>query len=150
VGLCFGEIAEPGGDLLLRFAGETPADPARGFVPSRDYDLYVRGVPGPVGRVNVRTQTTPLIERSNGHIGYRVDAAHRGRHLAERAVRLLFPVLRELGLTTLWITCDPGNAASRRTCERLGANFVDIVPIGEDHEMYARGERERARYRRVL
>ena len=36
---------------------------------------------------------------------------------------------RAHGHSLLWITCNPDNLASRRSCERLGAQYVDIVPV---------------------
>jgi tagatose 1,6-diphosphate aldolase len=70
----------------------------------------------------------------------------RGRHYAERAARLLLPLARRHGMSELWITCNPDNAASRRTCERLGGELVEIVPIPPDHAFYSRGERAKCRY----
>jgi tagatose 1,6-diphosphate aldolase len=50
-------------------------------------------------------------------------------------------------MKTLWITCNPDNYASRRTCERLGAEMVEIVPLPSNNVLYQRGEREKCRYR---
>jgi RimJ/RimL family protein N-acetyltransferase len=47
----------------------------------------------------------------------------------------------------VWLTVDPKNIPSRRTCEILGATFVETVRIPKDHEMYAQGARHRRRYR---
>ena len=71
----------------------------------------------------------------------------RGRHYAERACRLLLPLARAHGMQTLWITCNPENVASRRTCERLGASFIDVVALPANHMLYQRGERVKCRYR---
>ena len=84
------------------------------------------------------------------HLGYHVYPPARGRHLAERACRLLSGLARRHGMRTLWITCDPANAASRRTCERLGMRYVETVPVPESDPLYARGEREKCRYRLEL
>jgi tagatose 1,6-diphosphate aldolase len=83
----------------------------------------------------------------NGQMGYMVYPPARGRHFAERAVRLLFPLARRHGINPLWITCNPDNFASRRTCERLGGQLVEIVPVPAENALYARGEREKCRYR---
>ena len=66
---------------------------------------------------------------------------------AERAARLLLPLARAHGQQTLWITCNPDNAASRRTCERLSASYVDVVPVPRDNALYSQGDREKCRYR---
>jgi len=49
-------------------------------------------------------------------------------------------------MRTLWITCNPDNAASRRTCERLGAKLVNIVAIPGDHPFRMRGETAKCRF----
>ncbi len=81
------------------------------------------------------------------HIGYAIDEAHRGHRYAARAVRLVVPLAQRVGISPIWITCDPENTASCRTCEIVGAEFVETVAIPHSHEMYAEGARFRSRYR---
>jgi tagatose 1,6-diphosphate aldolase len=50
-------------------------------------------------------------------------------------------------LNELWITCNPENVASRRTCEFAGAEFVEIVDLPTNIDMYLEGERQKCRYR---
>jgi predicted acetyltransferase len=50
-------------------------------------------------------------------------------------------------LQTVWITCNPDNWASRRTCELAGAELVEIVDLPEDNDMYRKGKRRKCRYR---
>jgi tagatose 1,6-diphosphate aldolase len=63
---------------------------------------------------------------------------------------LLLPLARRHGLEILWITCDPDNIASRRTCELAGLELVEIVDVPEHMDMYQRGERRKCRYRLYL
>ena len=56
------------------------------------------------------------------------------------------PLAKANGLSELWITCNPDNLASRRTCERLGAELVDIVPVPFDHPLWSRGDVAKCRY----
>ena len=83
----------------------------------------------------------------SGNVGYHVYPPARGRHFAERASRLLFGLARRHGMERLWITCNPDNLASRRTCERLGMHLVDTVPVPDTDPLYARGDRLKCRYR---
>ena len=85
-----------------------------------------------------------------GHVGYAVFAPARGRRLAARAVRLILPLARRHGMHELWITTNPDNAASRRTCERLGASYVETVDVPRGSSLFARGERQKCRYLLVL
>lgn len=82
-----------------------------------------------------------------GHIGYTVEPPHRGRRYAARSVALLVRLARRHEMSTLWITCDPDNAASRRTCELTGAELVEIVDVPRDDEIYREGSRQKCRYR---
>jgi tagatose 1,6-diphosphate aldolase len=128
--------------------GRQKPDPANGVVPcyhfwmlSRSTDLAI------AGGIALRIGHTVDVECYYGHVGYHVYPSCRGHHYAERACRLLLPLARRHGLRPLWITCNPDNAASRRTCERLGARLIEIVQVPSDHALYLRGEREKCRYR---
>lgn len=103
-----------------------------------------------VGGVGLRISSTPSIERYYGHIGYHVYPAARGHRYAERACRLLLPLARHHGFKRIWLTCNPDNIASRRTLERLGARYVEDVPVPEDDPLYERGEIIKSRYRLEL
>jgi tagatose 1,6-diphosphate aldolase len=48
---------------------------------------------------------------------------------------------------TVMITCDPENLPSKRTLEKLGAQFVDEVPVPENDPHYVRGSRTKLRFR---
>lgn len=133
--------------------GRQPADPVRGWVPQynfwmRVHDTTFRRAPVRIaGGIGLRIGTTDPIALYYGHLGYHVYPPARGRHYAERACRLLLPLCRRHGLRTLWITCNPDNVASSRTCERLGMELVDVVPVPEGEALYARGDRHKCRYR---
>jgi len=99
------------------------------------------------GSISMRIGSTRDIEMYFGHIGYNVFPPARGNHYAERSCRLLATLARAHGMHTVWITCNPDNIASRRTCERLGATLVDIVKLPPSNILYQRGEREKCRYR---
>jgi tagatose 1,6-diphosphate aldolase len=94
----------------------------------------------------LRIGTTYDLETYVGHFGYGVYPPARGRHLAERACRLLLPLAKAHGLKRLWITCNPDNWPSRRTCERLGCTLAGVVPVPEGHALYQRGDRYKCRY----
>ena len=67
-----------------------------------------------------------------GHIGYHIDPPFRGQHFAYRACRLIEREIRLSGKTSVVITCDPDNAASRKTCRALGCVWESEVPVDED------------------
>ena len=99
------------------------------------------------GGVGLRIGHGEDIELYYGHVGYHVFPPHRGRHFAERAVRLLLPLARRHGLNPLWITCNPDNWPSLRTCQRLGATLVETVQVPANHPLYQCGEFAKCRFR---
>ena len=75
-----------------------------------------------VGRCELHPQHEPK-QAFIGNIGYCIKPAHRGHHYAALACFLLADIALARGMDYLTITCDPDNAASRRTIEFLGARF---------------------------
>jgi predicted acetyltransferase len=132
--------------------GRQPGDPEKGLVPAYHFWMRLRpesGLPSVTiaGGINLRVAHTTNLEMYLGHIGYTVYPPARGRQYAARAVRLLLPLARRMGINPLWVTCNPENVASRRSCERAGGTFVDVVRLPADHPLYQRGERQKCRYR---
>lgn len=106
-------------------------DPGLGFGDTFDFLVAPHGVRAEAGQISIRLGESPAIAYF-GHIGYHIDPPYRGHGWAERACRLLLPVMHRAGKEKVLITADPTNAASRRTCEKLGAVLLDIVPVPPD------------------
>ena len=113
------------------------------------YRFYMTREPSGVrvGRIELRISNTPDIILYVGHIGYNVDEPYRGNRYAARSCWLLYDLARMHGFTELWITCDPENVPSRRTCELAGGIFVSIVPVPPDHPFYKAGSFAKCRFR---
>jgi len=135
------------GDLELRLRHTAAPDDELGWVPAYMFDMFRKGFEGRIGAIDLRIGNTPGIVLYGGHIGYSVNEEHRGHRYAARAVRLLFPLARRHEINPLWITCNPDNWASRRTCELAGGELVEIVDLPPDNDMYIDGERWKCRYR---
>lgn len=133
------------GTVRLRFVRIVPGDPARGFVPA--YHFRILAVVGDeVGHINFRIGDTEHVRVCAGHIGFEILEPFRGCRYAAEACRAIAPFVRTIYETVI-ITCDPDNHPSRRTIERLGAVFVDEVPVPPDDPHYQRGSRSKRRYR---
>ena len=142
--------------------GRTAADAAKDIAPG--YTFWMRVRPGVAtvsscvpatelviaGSISLRIGHSVNLDRYLGHFGYHVLPGARGHHFSERAARLLAPVARAHGHEHVWITCNPDNIASRRTCERLGAEYVDTVALPRDNALYTQGDRQKCRYRMAL
>lgn len=75
-----------------------------------------------------------------GHIGYTVFPEYRGNHYAGKACLLLFQLARKHNMEYLYITCNPDNYASKKTCEFAGGNLLEIAVLPERNDMRDRGE----------
>ena len=139
----FLEVALPAdGDLSLVLAECTPAESSPWGVPAYSFRMQNPGGEY-LGRIRLRVGWSEDVIRYAGHVGYRVEPAHRGHRYAERACRLIVPLAQWHGMTSLWITCQPDNAQSRRTLERLGAAFVAVIDVPPAYPLDAGAERKK-------
>lgn len=124
--------------VLTRFTDAvTDAPPERQKVPSYHFDICTRAGER-VGECCLRVGYIRRVYYG-GHIGYGIDEPHRGHHYAEQACRILFRLARAHGMEYVYITCDPDNAPSRRTCERLGGELLEIAVLPENNDMREHG-----------
>lgn len=133
-------------NLEVTLVKKVPADPDKGYFPKYEFELKDRATGEIMGQISLRVGNNDNT-KYGGHIGYEVEEKFRGRRLASRALRLLFPLALKHGLNPLWITCNPENIASRKTCELAGGELVEIVDLPEDNDQYKRGERKKCRYK---
>jgi predicted acetyltransferase len=133
-------------DLELVLVKTTPADPIKGYVPAYEFEMRRPGRSQVMGTIRLRIGSTRKL-RYPGHIGYQVKKRFRGYRYAARSCRLLLPLALAHGLKAVWLTVTPRNTPSLRTCEIIGAKYVDTVRIPKEHEMYTMGERYKRRYR---
>ena len=145
------QFLEPGhlsdGYLSLVLDTTTLANPAKGYVPAYTFHIMRMGSDVPVGSIQLRVGDTENVKKYGGHIGYEIYPAFRGHRYASRSCKILIPFAKEHRMETIWITCDPDNIASRRTCEIAGGKLVEIVDVPKDHELYKRGSTQKCRYR---
>jgi predicted acetyltransferase len=133
-------------ELELVLTGKYPADPVTKYSPYYEFEMRLPRMKTRIGVVRLRIDRDEKL-RYCGHIGYEVYEKFRGHRYAARSCRLLFPLALAHGLSAVWLTVDPKNSASRRTCEILGAEYVETLRVPKDHEMYVLGARYRRRYR---
>jgi predicted acetyltransferase len=137
-----GELRD--GELELRTLKLCEAEPEKQWVYGCIMGMYVGE--DLVGQVNLRLQDTDALQRFAGHVGDEVDPDNRGKRYAERACRLLWPLMRAYGFSEVVITCLPDNVASYRTIENLGGVFTGLEEVPTDHEMYQKNPSPRKRY----
>ena len=134
-------------EIILQLVDTQPEDPAKGWVPYYVFHILSSKTGRRAGEIHLRIGDTEHMRLYGGHVAYGVRPEYRGHHFAGRALRLLIPLAIGHGLSDLWITCNPENIASRRTCEFAGAELIEIVDLPPHVDMYEEGERQKCRYR---
>ena len=125
------------GEIRLELERTAGADPVLDLVPA--YHFHICLPDGTkIGDCSLRVGHTRGLYYG-GNIGYGVFPGYRGHHYAEKACRLLFTLAKKHGLGYVIITCRPDNIPSRRTCERLGGELLEIAELPEDNEMRLKG-----------
>lgn len=126
-----GEFHDPGrlvdGVLELVLTKTLASDPDTGRVPEYRFEMRLVGSDVKIGSIRLRTRCTARLEEYGGNLSYDVDEEYRGNRYAARGCRLIYPLALRHGINTLLITSRPDNLASRRTCELMGAAYVDTI-----------------------
>lgn len=121
------------GEIQLILEKTVEADPAKNWLSA--YHFAICDLDGTkMGACDLRIGHNESVYYG-GNIGYRVEEPWRGHHYAGKACRLLFELARRHGMEYLIITCDPDNRASRKTCQWLGGELVEIAELPEDNDM---------------
>ena len=128
------------GEIMLRLRKANEAIPEKRWLPAYYFDICLTDGTK-IGQCDLRIGQNDKTY-IGGNIGYGIDEAYRGHRYAAKACLLLFRQARKHGMTYLYITCDPDNAASARTCELAGGEYMETALIPEDNEMYEEGKRE--------
>lgn len=133
--------------LILERTAE--ADPVRNWVPA--YHFLICDKQGSaMGRCDLRIGYNKNLYYG-GHIGYSINEGNRGHHYAAKACALLFKLAKKHGMDQVYITCDPDNWPSRRTCEYLKGELLEIAELPEDNDMRINdGDTEKCVYRFIL
>ena len=114
----------------------------KGYVPAYKYKIYKHKSNDIIGEIDIRignNQNTSF----GGNIGYAIEEMFRGNGYASKACNLIKIVAKSHGVNSLFITCNPDNWASRKTCEKIGARFIELIVLPEDNEMYLAGEKQK-------
>jgi predicted acetyltransferase len=134
------------GDLELVLTRRIPASPVKGYVPAYHFEMRHPGKKAVLGSIRLRVGPIAKL-RYAGHIGYGVHKRFRGHRYATRSCQLLLPLARAHGLKAVWLTTDPKNIASQKSCELAGAKYIETVRLPKTNEQYTQGDRYKRRYR---
>ncbi len=137
------------GEIDLIINEKIPANEKKGFVPAYKYRITLHNKNEPIGLIDIRIGYNNNLYYG-GHIGYEVDKPYRGHHYAYKACKIIKQVALAHHMDKLYITCNPDNIPSRKTCEKLELKLKEIVDLPKDNEMYIEGERQKCIYEWLL
>lgn len=83
---------------------------------------------GYVGRISLRHKLNEKLLENGGNIGYEVKPSKRGQGYGSKALELVLPKARSIGLTKVLLTCDSTNLASKKIIESNGGILENEVP----------------------
>ncbi|MBK8505810.1 MAG: GNAT family N-acetyltransferase [Saprospiraceae bacterium] len=84
-----------------------------------------------IGHIDIRHRLNLFLEQFGGHIGYAVRPTERRNGYGYRMLEAALPIIKEIGLNEILITCDKGNIASRKIIERNGGRFENELTDDE-------------------
>ena len=133
-------------EIYLKLDKTYDAEPEKELAPFYDFKICLTSDNTEVGDCNFRVGYAQKLYYG-GHIGYTVYEPYRGNHYAGKACLLLCELARKHDMDYFYVTCNPENYASRKTCEYAGGVLEAIVDLPSDNDMYLEGERQKCVYR---
>lgn len=130
------------GEIDLIIDEKVPANDKKGYVPAYKYFITLHNSKEHIGFIDIRIGHNKNTYYG-GNIGYTIYEPFRGHHYAAKACNIIKQIAIYHNMTKLYITCDPDNIPSRKTCEKLGLEFKGIIDLPEDNEMYLEGEKQK-------
>lgn len=96
-----------------------------GFVPASTYFL-MRNT-RILGAINIRHCLNDYLFNYGGHIGYGIRPSEREKGYAIRMLSMALPLVKQLGVARVLITCDQDNIASAKTIKANGGVLENEV-----------------------
>lgn len=78
----------------------------------------------------------------DGHIGYAIKPEYRGHNKSFQACLLLKPIMLDLGLSEVVLSCDPANIPSKKIIVKLGGEYLEKAMIPSKQKKYFNPEEE--------
>lgn len=123
-------------ELSLALIRKDEADPVKKWVPAYTFAILLEHKQ--IGLINLRIGYTDGLYYG-GNIGYEIDKDYRGHGYAGRACQLISRIAKAHKMKVLGISNEYSNHASKRVCEKLGAQFLRVVRLPKDNPMRTDG-----------
>ncbi len=135
----------PAKSKLSRFFNSHQSD-----VPRYQFKIALHGKPEKIGYVALKIAFSDNMVKYYGQISYEIQEPYRGHGYAAKACRLVKQVAIDHHMDVVWICVVPENIASRKTCERIGCTFVEMITLPPQDDFYKKGTHQVCRYRWIL
>lgn len=122
-------------EIFLNLDKTVDGNPAKKWVPAYYFKINRVSDGKEVGHCDLRVGNTERLF-FGGNIAYTVYEKYRGNHYAGKACLLLLMLARTHNMKYLYITCNPDNYASRKTCEYAGGKLMAIIDLPTDNDMF--------------
>ncbi|MEA4874328.1 GNAT family N-acetyltransferase [Anaerorhabdus sp.] len=135
------------GEIDLVEMYKIKGDELNDYIPSVYYEIYLKENNKRIGKCDLRIGMDHKLYYA-GNIGYSVSKPYRGNHYAYKACKILFELAKDkYKMDEIIITCNPDNIASKKTCERLDGEFVELVDVPLGHWLRNQGDYQKCIYR---
>jgi len=105
-----------------------------GWVPASQY-LAVNSSDEVIGVINIRHELNDFLRTFGGHIGYGVRPTQRRKGYATQMLTKAVHILCDQGLSTVLVTCDKDNIASKKTIEKCGGVLEKEIKHSNGHDV---------------
>ena len=132
-------------EIKLVLEKTVDGNPTKGWVPAYHFNICLLDNTV-IGKCDLRIGHNENLYYG-GNIGYMIYEQYRGHHYAAKACLLLFELAKKHELGYLIITCNPDNYASKKTCEYINGNLLEIIEVPLGNDMRDRGETHKCIFR---
>ena len=108
---------------------DTLPDPK--FVTATQYVALRKDDPRIFGVVNIRHYLNDALKEDGGYVGYSTRPSERKKGYATAMLILALNIFRQMGKSSIMISCDHDNIASRKTIESCGGVFERMSQDGK-------------------
>ena len=96
-----------------------------GFIPCTTYWVILDDKI--IGLANIKHYLNDNLRKKGGHLGLAIAKEYRNKGIGFKITKLLIEKARdEFNIDDILLTNEPDNIASRKLCEKLGAELTDI------------------------
>ena len=134
------------GEIYLKILSKNNGDIEKERCPEYKFQIFLHKSQVAIGHINLRFGEDEKLLKYLGHIGYGINEEFRGNKYSQKACKLITQVLNDHHVNRIIVTCNPDNFPSRKICENLELNLLEIA----DTRVYSENEPKKCIYEWIL